>query len=375
VDVRRDHSIRIPRPDLTMAIGTPNACNACHGDQSPQWAVDRLAAWYEPTLSTDPHYGLALDSGRRGLPGADRSLAALAVDTEKPGIVRATAISLLPQFAAAVTPEMVEAYLSGAADKDALVRTAAVDALQPFAPAERLQVAGPLLTDPVRAVRIAAARMLAPVPADMLTAEQQSALDNANAEFVDAQLASADRPEAHVTLGAFYAERRQPVEAEAAYRTALRLDSRFVPAMVNLADLYRLLQREPEGEQLLRQALLIEPDNGAAHHALGLLLVRRQGLAEALPLLRRAAELDASNGRYAYVYGIALNGAGNTAEALSVLRQAHAGQPANVDILVALATISRDAGDIAGARSYAEQFLRLAPNDPTARQLLDSLPQ
>ena len=46
-----------------------------------------------------------------------------------------------------------------------------------------------------------------------------------------------------------------------------------------------------------------------------------------------------------------------------------------MQILVALATISRDVGDIAGARSYAEDLVRLAPNDPSARQLLDSLPQ
>jgi Tfp pilus assembly protein PilF len=375
VDVRRDHSIRIPRPDLTLAIGTPNACNACHGDQSAQWAVDKIAAWYKPELATDPHYGLVLDAGRRGLPGADRSLAALAVDAAKPDIVRATALSLLPQFSDAVTPEMIKAYLSGATDSDAMVRTATIDALEPFTPAERLQVAGPLLADPVRAVRIEAARILAPVPADMLTAERKTVLDKADAEFVDAQLASADRPEAHVTLGAFYAERRQPAEAEAAYRTALRLDPRFVPAMVNLADLYRALQREPEGEQLLRQALLIEPENAAVNHALGLLLARARRFAEALPLLRRASDLDASNGRYAYVYGIALNSTGNAAEALSVLRQAHSRQPANVQILVALATISRDVGDIAAARSYAEDLVRRAPNDPSARQLLDSLQQ
>lgn len=373
VDLRRDHSIRIPRPDLTIAIGTPNACNGCHADRSPQWALDSIAAQYKPKATTEPHYGLVLDAGRRGLPGADRSLAALAVDATKPDIVRATAISLLPQFSAAVTPEMIKAYLSGAADKDAMVRAAAVDALEPFAPTERLQVAGRLLTDPVRAVRIAAARILASVPADMLSLEQKAALDKANAEFADAQLASAERPEAHVTLGAFYADRGLPAEAEAAYRTALRLDPRFVPAMVNLADLYRALQREPEGEQQLRQALLIEPDSAAASHSLGLLLARTQRLAAALPLLRHASELDASNGRYAYVYGIALNSAGETGEALSVLRRAHVRQPANLEILIALVTISQAAGDIAGARAYAEELVRLAPNDISARQLRDSL--
>ncbi len=375
VDVRRDHSIRIPRPDLTIAIGTPNACNGCHADRSPQWAADAIASWYGPNRLVESHYELALDAGRRGLPGADQALAKLAIDATKPDIVRATALSLLPQFAAAVTPEMINAYLSGLEDKDALVRAAAVNALEPFTPAERLQAAAPLLTDPVRAVRIETARILAPVPADMLTPEQRAALENANTEFVDGQLATADRPEAHLTLGAFHADRRQPAEAEAAYRTALKLDPKFVPAMLNLADLYRALQREPEGEQLLRRALATEPDNAAAHHALGLLLVRTRRLGDALPSLRRAAELDPANGRYAYVYGVALNAVGNAPGALSVLRQAYAQHPAELDILLALVSISRDAGDIAGARFYAEELARLAPNNPAAQRLVDSLRQ
>lgn len=32
VDPRRDHSIRIPRPDLSVKLGTPNACTGCHLD-------------------------------------------------------------------------------------------------------------------------------------------------------------------------------------------------------------------------------------------------------------------------------------------------------------------------------------------------------
>ena len=89
---------------------------------------------------------------------------------------------------------------------------------------------------------------------------------------------SAERPEAHVTLGAFYADRSQADAAEAAYRTALRLDPAFVPALVNLADLYRALQRDADGEPLLRQAVAIDPGNAVARHALGLLLLRTQRL-------------------------------------------------------------------------------------------------
>jgi len=43
VDARRDHSMRIPRPDLSMSTGAPNACNQCHTDQSADWAYSALA--------------------------------------------------------------------------------------------------------------------------------------------------------------------------------------------------------------------------------------------------------------------------------------------------------------------------------------------
>ena len=373
VDARRDHSIRIPRPDLTVAIGTPNACTQCHADRTAAWAAAAVADWYGPGRRAEPHYGTIIDAGRKGRPGADKDLAALVVDTAKPAIVRATALSLLPQFTANVTPEMIKAYLSGANDADPLVRAAAVDALEPFVPQERLQVAGPLLADPVRAVRIESARLLAGVPAGQLTPQQQADLDHASAEFIDAQMASADRPEAHVTLGAFYADRGQFTDAESAYRTALRLDPSFTPAMVNLADLYRAERRDSDGEPLLRQAVATDPKNAVAHHALGMLLVRAKRIDEAMPELRRAAELAPNDARYAYVYAIALNGSGQSAEALRILRFDHQLHPADIDVLTALATISRDTGDLLAARDFAEQLLRIAPNNPDAQALSQSL--
>ncbi len=373
VDLRRDHGIRVPRPDLTASIGTPNACNGCHADKTAAWAAATVTDWYGPDSRSEPHYGSVLDAGRRAKVGADMDLSNLVLDGAKPAIVRATALSLLPQYTANLTPEMIKAYLAGVSDGDPMVRTAAVAALEPFAPEETLSVAAPLLSDPVRAVRISAARLLAAVPAQSLTPEQRAAFESAAAEFIDAQMASADRPETHVTLGAFYADRSQADAAEAAYRTALRLDPAFVPALVNLADLYRALQRDADGEPLLRQAVAADPGNAVARHALGLLLLRKQLLSEAIPELRQAAQSAPNNARYAYVYAIALHTAGQSPEALRVLRAAHELRPADVDVLIALATISRDTGDLTAAKDYAAQLLSVAPNNPDAQALSQSL--
>jgi predicted CXXCH cytochrome family protein len=373
VDARRDHAIRIPRPDLSVALGTPNACSDCHADHTPQWAADQIAAWFGPNRRLESHYGTVIAAGRAGQPGADAALAALAVDGAQPAMVRATALSLLPQFSADVGPDEIKAYLAGLQDSDPLLRLAAVDAMEPFDAVQRAAVVAPLLTDKVRAVRIAAARSLADLPPGDLTPERRAALASASAELIEAEQATAERPESQISIGAFQAGRGDFAEAEKAYREALRLDPNSAPAMVNLADLYRQMGREGDAEAVLRKAIAVGPGYAPAYHALGLMFARAHQLPDALGALQKAVILDPQNARYAYVYGIALNSAGQAQNALEILKQANGQHPADVNILTALATISRDAGDREGAIAYAQQLTHVAPNDPQGKALLDSL--
>ena len=106
---------------------------------------------------------------------------------------------------------------------------------------------------------------------------------------------------------------------------------------------------------------------------MGLLYAREHNIANALPALQKASVLAPEDARYAYVYAIALNSEGQTQNALDVLKQANGQHPADVDILTALATMSRDKGDQQAAVGYAEQLVSVAPNDRQARVLLESL--
>ena len=160
VHARHDHSFRVPRPDLTLKIGSPNACNGCHADQTPQWAAQAAANGgraHQPT----PHYGLAPDAARRGKPNVQDLLLNVINDTALPAIVRATAIESLPNPTEALA---LAAIGRTAADPDPQVRAAAARSLR-LAGAEPLpqhkQMLPPLLTDPVRQVRMDAARTLA----------------------------------------------------------------------------------------------------------------------------------------------------------------------------------------------------------------------
>ena len=362
VDARRDHSFRVPRPDLSVSIGTPNTCNDCHRDRPAEWAADAVARWFPDGRRGTPHFGTTLAAGRGGALGADRTLAALAADPAAPAIARATALSLLAR------PE-ADTLRRGAADADPLVRLGALEAAGRSEPRARLAAIQPLLRDPLRAVRIEAARVLADVPPSLWRPADRVALADGLAEYRAAQLAQSDRPEAHVNLALLHLALGEPNEARRAYETALRLAPWFVPAAANLADLERAEGREQEAEARLRSALEKAPDSAELRHALGLTLVRTGRRDEALRELTRAATLAPEQARYAYVLAIALHDAGERDRALDVLRAAHEARPGDRDVLASLAWLSLEAGRHEDASRYVRSFVEAFPDDPESATL------
>jgi tetratricopeptide (TPR) repeat protein len=367
VDERRDHSIRVPRPDLSASIGTPNACAKCHVDRTAGWALQNIAEWFPNGRQTWPHFGTALYAGRIGTANAEPLLDALIIDQGQPAIARASALALLAPLA---TPASESAIRAAIADPNPLVRAAVPRAL-PAAPTPAMvQAVAPLLGDPVRAVRIETARALAGSDQRAMTPEQQTAFAASYLELFNAEMIDTDRPEAHLNLGLLETKLRHHSEAETQYRTALRLNQNFTAALVNLADLDRMRGLDQEGVELLRNAMSIDPNNADIRHSLGLALVRQHKYAEALPELRQASEFAPDNARYAYVYAIALNSIGAGASAMELLENTHKRHPTDRDTLLALVSISRDTGDFAIALSHARELVALYPADMQLRMLV-----
>lgn len=370
VDPRHDHGFRVPRPDLDTATGSPDACTSCHAGKDPAWAAARIAEWYGPGRRREPVFGQALALERKGAPGAGAALARLAADPAAPAIARATAVAGLGRH---LDQSAFAAIRRGLTDPDPLVRLAAVGTLAQLDPQLRLEAGLPLARDPVRAVRLEAARVLAPVQSVGLPLDQRATLEAAFTEYETAQKGLLDRPEGLLTLGNFYRERGRLAEAETSYATALRLHPSFVPAYANLADLMRQQDRDGDGERILQQGLALAPTSAELVHAQGLLLIRQQRYAEAVTALGKAASLAPGNARYAYVYAVALQETGRPREGLAILEQAHARHPGDVDILLALASASLQRGDRVSASRYAQDLARLAPGDPQVQQLLQAV--
>lgn len=367
VDPRHDHSFRIPRPDLTVRLGTPNACTRCHNDKPAEWAAEQIQKWYGHPLPGHQQFAEALYAGQTEAVGAGELLRALLRDPEQPSIARASGAVLLGDRLDPVGFESLRPLLT---DPDPLLRSAAVRGLESLPPELKTRHLLPLLDDPVRQVRIDTARALAAVARETLTEPQRRAIQRGVDEYLAAEMTNVDRPESWLNIGLLYTDQHRLDRAEAAYRKALDLQPAFTQAAVNLADLYRLQGRDGDGELTLRQALVRDPRNAAAHHALGLVLVRQKRLPEALPVLAEAARLDGGSPRYGYVYAVALNGAGQGATAMQELERVLARHPNHRDSLLALTALQRDAGNLDAARRSALKLAALEPDNPAVRALL-----
>jgi Tfp pilus assembly protein PilF len=371
VDPRRDHSMRIPRPDLGVSLGTPNACNGCHADKSPQWAADQVKSWYGVTNPGFQHFAEVLQAGTLGAPGAREQLLALANDASSPGIARASAVSRLDRVVNSAERESLQRLLH---DADPLVRRAAAQAYAGAPASVRLDVS-PLLDDPIRDVRLQAAQTLATLPEQSLSDRDRRRRDKGIEEYIASQNSNADRPEAHHNIGVIQMELGHAPEAEVEFKKALELDPNFVPAAVTLADLYRGLGRDAEAEPVLRSLLARAPTAAAAHFSLGLWLVRAGRHEEALAEFKQAADLAPDSAHFGYVYAVSVASAGDRAQAMEILRDLLRRHAYDRESLYGAASFARDLGHQEEAVGYATRLAQLEPDDPDIQRFLSEIQQ
>jgi predicted CXXCH cytochrome family protein len=366
VHFRRDHSMRVPRPDLTGAIGVPNACSAagCHADKALSWVQARYDAWYGKTRK--PHYGTILAAGRRVAPEAEAGLIQLSQDQLRPMVARATAVDLLAGYTG---PAALAALEKALADPEPLVRGTAAQRLPAFDPETLVRLLGPMLGDPVRWVRAEAAARLAGPPALRLPEGQRKAHAAALDEYVDGQRYTSDLPSGPFNLGNLYVTLGRPAEAERQYRRALRIDDQLYLAKTNLAMLLATGGRLEEAEILLREAHAAQPRQAAVSFNLGLLLAERGKREEAERMLRDCLAADPRMAAAAFNLSV-LVGERRPSEAVPLARRAAALRPEEPRYAWTLAYFQERSGDLPGAARTLEALLRTHPAHGDAYGLL-----
>ena len=359
VDRRRDHGFHVPRPDLTLKIGTPNACNDCHADRDARWADSNLLRWYGDKRRQTAHFGEALYAGRRGEQGAVSKLLQVIKDKEQTGIVRASAIELLARYPGESSAAEIRRQLT---DSDALVRYQALLAQQGVEPARLAALTTPMLDDPRRAIRHEAARQLATsqVP---LASVQRARMESELADYERVLRLDMSRGEPWLNLANLRSGIGDRTAAEDLLRRAIVAEPQFVPAWVNLADVLRATGRDADAETMLREGLQRNPGSSALREVLGLALVRQGRKTEALEEFRAAHRAAPAEPRFRYVYALALQDAGRSTEAKRLL-EAGLADRFDRDSLLALAAFARDSGDLAATSRLLERLRAVNPADP-----------
>ena len=370
VDFRRDHSIRIPRPDLTLEIGSPNACNQCHTDKSAEWSLKYVNQWYGKNKRS--HYGKILARGAEGDTLAIPSLAKLAMDTLYPVNIRTTAINQLGYFPDENARNAVNENLN---DPEAVVRYASVQVIQTASPEELVATLAPFLKDPVKAVRMVTAFRLSSIPGQYLrkdtlfTHAYKSALD----EYIQAMYYSGDFAASRHNLGIIYGNLGDQKKSMENYLEALRIDNRFYPSKLNLAMVYNQVGENAKAELFLRDVVKNHPEVNEAYYSLGLLLAEEKKYEESIIFLEKAAKVISDRPRIYYNISLLYQYLQKPAKAEKAMLKALDIEPENPDFIYAMADFYLKRGEADKAEVYALKLKRMTPGNQTVQNLIDAV--
>ena len=350
VDPRRDHSFTVPRPDISVATGSPNACTSCHVDESPEWAKSHVQAWHPDSLRIDLR-AITVHQAQMGNPLVRSDLAKIIADETEPDIKRASALALIPSIA---SDQLIDLAIDHLESPSAIIRMGAIRALAATPSLRRYGLLETHLKDPVKAVRMEAARSL-------LGAEQADLMDTAFQELFQVDSMTSWRGEGRVNLAQHALARGDLKTAEATYRQSLKQDPAFTPALINLNAVLRQSGRGAEAHSLLQSAAENPSADSAVLHAYGLSLVRQGGHDQALAFLKTAAKQGGENPRYMYVYLVALHSRGQAKDVQKGLINALQQHPYDRDLINFARALAHERGDTDVLKNLNKRLLELSP--------------
>lgn len=372
VDPRRDHSLRIPRPDLNEATGSPDACTGCHKEQTPVWAAKAIDSWFDQPQRA-PHYGQSFHAARQGQSDSLALLSEVISDLGKPAIVRASAAEQLAGYGEPALPTLTKVLN----DESALIRAYAAPAFAQLPPVSRVKHLLPLLDAPERAVRDEALRALAGIPLMAVPEDRREEYQRLLDDYEKRLQANADLPGGRLNLAVLLERKGRQLEAMEQYRQALKLDPYFSPARVNLVTLANNILRPDEAERALREGVALEgmpaADHGNLTYMLALLLVEHGKQEEAVKWLDEAGRALPDNPRIRYNQGLLLLQLQRKDEAQAALLAGLSQAPEDADLLNALIYLHGTAGEHDKAVGYWHKLREAAPNDPRLPQLARQL--
>lgn len=368
IDFRRDHSFRVPRPDQSVAFGTPNACVGCHSNETNEWASLNVKNWYGKSRKF--HFSDALTIGRLRVFESIEPLSKLLADYNQPDIARATAAYYLADIP---TQESYYALQNQLKDSSSLVRYYALSAIVNLPVEQRVQIASPMLQDSIRGVRIEAAEVLADVDINQIPKEYQNSFTVAVIEYEKMLENRLDFPMGRFMAGQYQYRKGNIEGALKRFEEALVMDTLLHIARENMARIYNQQGKNDLAIKTLKTTISLDSENGQAYYSLGLIEAENSNLVEAEKNLEKAVSINPQNERAVYNLGLALQHQEKVKKAQDVYIAGLENLPNSTTIMNALAILYIQNGEKAKAKPLVDQLARLFPQDQGIQQLVEAV--
>ncbi|MEO7766057.1 MAG: multiheme c-type cytochrome [Ferruginibacter sp.] len=350
VDDRLDHSIRIPRPDQSLTMGTPNACNKCHSDKTVQWAAKNFNKWFGEKTKDIQNYASLLHNISQYINESEPSLFQLLSSKNYPAIIKATAMEQYGYYTSAKVSKLIFEELK---NSNPLLRLSALKALSAYPTEKAIPYVTPLLYDSVVSVRMEAMSLLAPGFAKLMGDESNRFYAVMN-EYMNVQEQMSHRPEGFFNRAIIKAYIGDFESATQLYISCLQRFPNFVQAYINLIDLYRQQDKEGEAKKMIEAGLKKHSGNPFLHYASGLWYIRKKDNVNGLAELKKAAFSGPQDPQITYAYAVGLYSTGEAAKAIQVLEKFGAKYGNQPSILDGLISICMDAKQTGKANKYLE---------------------
>ena len=294
-DFRRDHSFRIPRPDLSLKYDTPNACTGCHEDKDDEWAWEEFKKQYGELDAH--HYSEKLAPGIAHQPNAEIGLAELMNDKTQPEIVRASAVKAISHYDA---ENLIDQYLALLNDESPLVRGATLDVMSQTNNTEYASYFLPLLEDSKRSVRVKAFYGLGGLTELQIPEKYKDSYKKVKKEFFDNLNTNADFVGGRMKKANYYIKKGDLQRGIEGYESALEIDNTNNQIRLNLANLYYQDQNFIEAEKAFKTVIEQEPEYGPVYYSLSLLYAELNRIDDAITQMQNAVKHMPENTRTYY---------------------------------------------------------------------------
>jgi tetratricopeptide (TPR) repeat protein len=367
-DLRHDHSFRVPRPDLSVKYGTPNACSNCHKDKSEKVLADAVIKWYGPKRKY--HFAEDLIPGSRLDAESEKHLTKIIDNKFVPKIIKATATFYLGSIQ---TQTSLNTILGRLVSKEAQIRYRALRSLASFPAESWREAVGPLLSDKVRAVRIAAADLYITIPSNQISENYTKPFAAAQIELEKSLRFQTDFSTGNVMLADYYLKLKDYPNAQKFYLRGLKKDSNMNYAWLNLSAAYNSQGKNAEALQALESALKNDLKNERIYYNMALLYNEMNNLPAAEKAFAKAVDLKSTNPRVYYNYGLLLNQSKKSKQAEIVLLKGIALNPSDSELYYALTFVYIQSNNKTKAIQTAMKLKQLDASNPNYQQVFQSL--